>query len=472
MTGKVLMDGPEVALKPELLLFEYGTCPDKEQAAMLYKHRQDLQPYLEPGRGWLKLDFENGEPCIRAADRVGVLPFSVDGKSHLLLIAPKGCQQDQNLGLLRFLELLAFDDDGPPPDKLFGLDGKLGPHQFLLFLARHYAALLNELCRRDFRSFYRAEEDEVRGFIRGRLHLTGYARLALRGKQHILPCRWDEFTVDNWDNRILWAVVRRLQNAAAALGPQASQMVAKPFRLLLGWFGPVAEVPITSADFHRTRLGRTSRYYRSALVWARLLLQGSNLPGAGGQVPPLVLDAPIAFEKFAEVVAKAALPDESWCFERQRELPFLNGQQKQYRKPDILLVGPDELCAVGDTKYKDVLDRSNDQPLGTAEEVLEASIQPTDWNQLYVYMRLKGASSGFFVVPFWNAAVDSAPATFLENFQFEKSPCNGGRPVRAAVIGLNLLKPLGDVKQMAATKLSTWLSGMRKEARIELRSSR
>jgi hypothetical protein len=235
-------------------------------------------------RRWLTRAFEKDKPCIRAAEYVGALPFSVQGRSHLLLIAPKGCQQKPDLGLLRFLELLAFDEgETLQEEDIIGSEGKLGPHRFLLFLARHYASLLKELCRRDFRSYYRAEEDELRGFIRGRLHLTGYARLAVQGKRHILPCRWDEFTVDNWDNRILWAAARRLKNLAAALDPHAARLVWEPFQHLLSWFGPVAEMPITAADFHRSRLGRTSRYYRRALVWARLLLQGSDLPAAGAK---------------------------------------------------------------------------------------------------------------------------------------------------------------------------------------------
>ena len=79
----------------------------------------------------------------------------------MLLIAPKGCQQKPELGLLRFLELLAFDDGDTPEDDEFGVEGKVGSHQFLLFLARHYASLLRQLCLRDFRSYYRAEEDQL-----------------------------------------------------------------------------------------------------------------------------------------------------------------------------------------------------------------------------------------------------------------------------------------------------------------------
>ena len=163
-----------------------------------------MQPYFK--QRWLKRDFDgDGKPGVRAAGYVGVLPFSVEETSHLLLIAPKGCRENESLGLRRFLELVVLGDGGTPPEEPAGWEGRTGSHRFLLFLAHHYANLLGELCRGYFRSYYRAEEDELRGFVRGRLNLPRYARLAVQGKPHILPCRWDEFTVDNWDNRILWA---------------------------------------------------------------------------------------------------------------------------------------------------------------------------------------------------------------------------------------------------------------------------
>jgi hypothetical protein len=195
-----------------------------------------------------------------------------------------------------------------------------------------------------------------------------------------------------------------------------------------------------------------------------LLLQGSDLPTAGGQAPPLVLNASAAFEKFAERVAWAALPDESWHSHFQQEWRFLSGQQTQSHKPDILLSGPDGLSAVGDTKYKDVLERAANAQLGSdrevLKEVLEVSISPSDWNQLYVYMRMKGAACGFFVVPFWNT--EGPFYKWLDDFRFTIAPCDGTAQV--AILALNLLKPLKDVKQMAATRLRAWLSGMQKQA--------
>src|SRR5207247_1535266 len=104
--------------------------------------------------------FDGNQLQIRAANHVGLLPFSGANQTHWLLVAPKGCGQDWNLGLLRFLELIALSEGETPPDDIPGLEGKPGPDRFLLFLAYHYARLLRDLCLRDFRSYYRHEEGE------------------------------------------------------------------------------------------------------------------------------------------------------------------------------------------------------------------------------------------------------------------------------------------------------------------------
>src|SRR5262249_46365337 len=152
-----------------------------------------------------------------------------------------------------------------------------------------------------------------------------------------------------------------------------------------------------------------------------------------------------AFERFAEVVAGAALPDVGWRADFQNEWPFLTGagQKAQSHIPDILLSDPKGVVAVGDAKYKEVLERAPGAGLETGKEVLQACIQANDWNQLYVYMRMKEAAFGFFVVPFWKA--DGEHTEWLDQFQFAVPPC--GPNVRVAVLALNLLRPLKDVKQ-------------------------
>jgi hypothetical protein len=446
-----------VALQPHLTLFEYGTCLDQDQAAALFERRQSLQPYVT--KRLLTRSLEGDKPCLRASHYIGLLPFPGAAQAHLLLIAPKGCRSDWKLGLLRFLELLTLSEGETPPkeEDIPGCQGQLGPEQFLLFLAGYYARLLQQLCSRDFRSYYRPEEGELRGRIRGRLHHASYARLAIRGKPHLLPCRWEEFTVDNWDNRILWAAACRLKQVAGAFDSQAAASVWKPFKGLLTWFSAVAEVPITTADFHKSRLGRTSPYYRRALAWARLLLQGSDLPARSGQAPPLVLDTHKAFEKFAEAIARSALPDGCHA-EFQIESDFLTGQQTQKHRPDILLSDAKGVIAVGDAKYKEVLEGAQDADLETSSGVL-TRIQPADWYQLYVYMRMKNALCGFFIVPFWKA--DGNQTEWLEQFSFLVPPSDPG--VRVAVLSVNLLKPLAGVKQKAAERLREWLSSAPRE---------
>lgn len=303
------VDDSTIAIDRTLTLLEYGSCRDPVQAELLFQQRASLNRYLN--KSWLTEGYHQGQPSILACDHVGILPFSVDGQPRLLMIAPKGCQHNEDLGLRRFLELLALSEGESLPEEMPGWDAHQGPHRFLLFLGYHYARLLTELCRRDFRSYYRAEEGDLRGIVRGRLNIPAFARGAVQGKSHVLPCRWEEFTVDNWDNRILWGAAQGIKAMGAAIDAEAARLVWQPFHRLSSWFSSVSDVPITNMDFSRSRLGRTSAYYRRALAWARLLLQGSELPAKGGSVPPLALNAPMIFEKFAEAIARNALPNRS-----------------------------------------------------------------------------------------------------------------------------------------------------------------
>ena len=109
---------------------------------------------------------------------------------------------------------------------------------------------------------------------------------------------------------------------------------------------------------------------------------------------------------------------------------------------------------MGDTKYKEVLQRTNAADLGDPGRI-RLAIQASDWNQLYVYMRMKRAAMGFFVVPFWDARGDHV---HLEtDLRFVHGPLDGESPARLAVIGLNLLRDVSRVKREAVSALREWL---------------
>jgi hypothetical protein len=459
------MANVECDLPPEVFLREYAP-PRNEILDAAFRECQYFDAYLQ--RKWLTRAFISGRPTIRGSHYVGLMPYRCNHTDHLIVTMPKGCDdEDGGRGLLRFMELLAVSEGLPAVDVPVGHDVVSAAMRFLLFLASYYGCVLRELCRRDFRLYYHPQEEELCGRVRGRIHVGGYIRNVVRGRGERVPCRWEEFTPDNWDNRILWGAATRLKSAASNLAPQASQYVQKALHGITTYFEPVEDVHITSSDLHRARLHRTSKYYARALALARLILQGADRPMAGGNAPPLVIDANVAFERFSQVIAEAAvrrLAVAGWHAERNQKTGFLFGRQPQKRAPDIRIKRGNGVVAVGDAKYKDVLesiDADGRTAPGSLNDILGNSQTPgarsgigeRDWDQLYVYMRLNGARCGFFVVPFWD--VNAASLAFEDDFEFKPPPGNNG--ARVAVIGLNLLCPLGEVRRKAAEQLAAWL---------------
>ena len=113
--------------------------------------------------------------------------------------------------------------------------------------------------------------------------------------------------------------------------------------------------------------------------------------------------------------------------------------------------------AVGDAKYKKVLEGIPAEQLGDLEGAIIPRISPADWNQLYVYMRLTGAPRGFFLVPFWRAG--TAPIIPVKGFNFTIDPLDridSGR-IRVGVFGLNMLMPLHAVRPEALSTITNWL---------------
>jgi len=452
----------EPSLPEESLLLEYQVSQDLGERNALYRDRTHFRRYWERNE-WLALDFESGEPCVRATHFVGLMPFHHGDKAHLIMVGPKGCCFDtpeNPLGLLRFLDLAAIADGGEPIEELQGYSGKMGRNAFVAVLAHQYGRLLNDLCRRDYRRYFQPIEEDLRGRVRGRIHVSGHVRNALRGRQHCVPCRWEEFTSDNWDNRILLGALRRLQQSAAFLAPEAGRYVNNIFLGLEPWFSSVEELPIGPADFIRARLWRTSRCYRSALNWARLIIQGLGRPVAGGGASPLIIDANDVFERFAKLVTRAAVNSAHGSWESfAANFIFFRGCQAD-RNPDLSIRSQQGVIAVGDAKYKDVLNQSlSSDQLGNLRHIIVPKISPADWYQLYVYIRLANASRGFFVVPFWNKSADAAQV--ITDREFEVSPLDRAesRAVRLAVVGLNLIHPANRVRDQAVTLLAEWLQG-------------
>lgn len=457
------------------------------------------QSLLESWEGEVRLlKVRSGEPrvpLLGPTHYVGLIPFKCGTsgctQGHVLVILPKGTPKDKGEydSLWRFSELLMLTsglEAGEPPADMLGWKGKreasIGT-RFVLLLAVYYALLVRDLCLRDFRRYYRLEESELLGRIRGRPHVLGHIRNAVRGRAHIIPCRWEEFTPDNWDNRILDGAARALESSAALLGGVAGRgMVRALFRKVEPYFTLVEDVPVTGADFFRAKLHRVSIYYRRALAWASLILRGIERPRAGGRAPKITFDTHKVFEEFARLTVKESLAKSG--------LPLTLSPKKGVGKllssdrvtegsllPDVVVTterDKTEIIAIGDAKYKRVLelvDASSSQEDKAAEPIplehvaqLCVSPQCADLYQLYVYMRWAQAPLGFFVVPYWQEDGEAA-AIYPSNekpLRFNKSPLDGlkGRNDNdhaIIVLGLNMMKRPSEAKKQGAELLSQWL---------------
>lgn len=207
------------------------------------------------------------------------------------------------------------------------------------------------------------------------------------------------------------------------------------------------------------RLHRVSMHYRRAYRWAELILRGMGRPVAGGGLPPFVIDANHAFEAFAAYLARTAAKrlNPAWRTAKE-DLPRKMLVEGRSGRPDITIRDDLGIVAVGDAKYKDVLDwaAAEAADLGDPVQVAKAAIRPADWNQLYVYMRLAGARRGFFIVPYWSRLGNDAnnPVTRPE---FALGPLDHGQEARIAVFGVNLMRRVAVIKNSFIEDFQSWL---------------
>ncbi len=449
-----------MAMSPEILLREYETHPDALGV------REGLHAYVK--EGWLERTFKDDESCVRAKHFVGVLPFMQSSEesgvsaSRVLTVLPKGCDPnvpaEAEAALKRFVELAFFYDHSLIESlENFSVSTKSLGELFLKLIAYAYCLELTELCRHDFRRDYRHHDAELHGRVRGRIAVGAHLRNALRGRGHVVPCRWEEFTADNWDNRILLGAFRALERYASAISVDAARTMRQQFRHVAPWFTEVEECHVGSADLRRMRLHRVSDRYRRAKRWAEVILRGMGTPAVGSGLRPFVIDANRAFEEFASHLTRQAAiavnPD--WSTTMQQPLTHKMLDDDDARRPDVTVLDKFGPVAIGDAKYKDVLEWApGSAGLSDPNQISKAAIGPADWNQLYVYMRLSGAPRGFFIVPYWSTT--GAPVVCIRR-QFAIGPLDSGLETQVAVFAVNLMRRVSEIRSRFTDSFKRWM---------------
>ena len=422
----------------------------------------------------LSVEWDREGFSLRAGGQIGLFPGTVGGQPSLAVVYPKGMRGETSAAartesLRRFFQLWMLAQ-GLSPTRAsdasrWAMRQNLTPQQsFPYFLAVAYARVLRALCQRDFRRAYLLHSETLTGRVRGRLSRQQHFSNALRGRGHHLPCTWEEFTADNWDNRILKAAMMHLIRQGVREGLPSMQLFS-PIRRA---FQEVSDVPIDRRTFARARLGRLSSHYRSALELAAVVLFGGEAEAGRSlrgdqrrrhEGQALRISTHDTFERFCRRIVGEAVAPLGLAGHLKPSLAPLLSSSSHSIEPDLAVQeegGP--FRALGDAKYKRVVRALEEEPmLGESVERIQAlAIQTSDQYQMFSYLRLERCPLGFFMIPFWDASREKVAR--CDELRFRRSPLDGEAPHTVRVVALNLMQPPAEVLAEAAAVVRGWFT--------------
>ncbi len=161
-----------------------------------------------------------------------------------------------------------------------------------------------------------------------------------------VPCRFDDFTEDIPENRILLAAVRHV--VRWPVGPVLRRMAGELLQRLEG----VGDSPVALTEYDLIRRTPLNEHYQPALALARLVLEGFGLTqGAGGLTAhSFLVDMNKLFEKWIGDELRARLYPTIEVLE-QLAVP-LSVSPRVTMNPDLLFLRGAEAVFVADVKYK------------------------------------------------------------------------------------------------------------------------
>ncbi len=183
------------------------------------------------------------------------------------------------------------------------------PSVYLPMLLLAYLHLLNRLVQRGLQKGYVPRVHTLRGEVRGRI-LVGetFQRHHLRGYRHRVETRLFSYEEDTLENRILYAALKKAEDALAVLLPGShglGSLIARPKQVFAE---RVTLARIYPAEVVRARAGRARPDYRHALRLAAVILRHLGYDPLASlrdihprAVYPFWIDMNELFERFVEV---------------------------------------------------------------------------------------------------------------------------------------------------------------------------
>jgi 5-methylcytosine-specific restriction enzyme subunit McrC len=196
---------------------------------------------------------------------------------------------------------------------------------------------------------YRIEEEAL-ATVRGRIRFDEQ----IRRRHGILPpieVRFDEFTEDIEENRLLLAAVARLRCL-----PLRSSQSSRSLRRLERALQTVSRVSYARGAVPQIIFTRLNGRYRSAIELARLILEASSLELRHEEVvgSAFLVDMNVVFEEFVRTALREALALTPAAFPAASvgHPMFIDRDRRLRLEPDLTWWEGSQCRFVGDAKYK------------------------------------------------------------------------------------------------------------------------
>lgn len=246
--------------------------------------------------------------------------------------------------------------------------------ELLPALASLFARQVEVATRRGLFHAYR-EHDERLVAMRGRIDLA--AQIRSPGMVSPVACRFDEYTTDVAENRILKCALRRVSRLAGV--PERTRVVVTG---LLFAFDEVADVEISHEAVDRIVPNRLNRHYGPSLRLAELVLRWSSLIDRAGRrdASAFLVNMNEVFEEFIEARLRHSLRHDLQTVGQYET--WLDLGHHVRIKPDLVFRQQGRPVYVADTKYK--LSKAG---LG----------RQADYYQLHAYCAALGLAEGMLI---------------------------------------------------------------------------
>ena len=210
-------------------------------------------------------------------------------------------------------------------------------------------ALASAACRAFSRGLlhgYHTEEEALHT-VRGRIRFDEQIRRRLSVGLPV-EVRYDEFTDDILENRLVKAAVSRL-GAMALRSPKARRELGRTAAVL----GNVSPVEYPPRTVPKVPFDRLNQHYRDVVELSQLILRHGAFESGRGEVRAsgFLMDMNVVFQEFVTVALRQALGVSERVF-RERTIPSLDTEGDVGLKPDFTWWHNRRCIFVGDAKYK------------------------------------------------------------------------------------------------------------------------